>query len=204
MDQRLLANIHRAEKMHQLVSEQLSGAHSGGVRIVLAATFISVAMSHHKSILVLLQDDGLVGSAFALFRPLVEAIYRGLFTAFLANDSQVEMIRIGEGSYPRFSELAKSLDGMLNADGFFSAYSGKTWSTLCGYTHTGLEQLCQRIDSNATIRANYDLTNVNQMVNSSTAVLVVGALSLLELEGKQQAWRVVSERYMTLFRVETS
>jgi hypothetical protein len=93
---------------------------------------------------------------------------------------------------------------MLNADGFFSAYSGKTWSTLCGYTHTGLEQLCQRIDSNATIRANYDLTNVNQMVNSSTAVLVVGALSLLELEGKQQAWRVVSERYMTLFRVETS
>jgi uncharacterized protein DUF6988 len=204
MDQGLRANIHHAEEMHQLVSEQLSGTHSGGVRIVLAATFISMAMSHHKSILVLLQVDGLVGSAFALFRPLVEAIYRGLFTAFLANDSQVEKIRIGEESYPRFSDLAKSLDGLPNTDGFFSAYSGKTWSTLCGYTHTGLEQLCQRIDSNGIIKANYDLANINQMVNSSTAVLVVGALSLLELEGKQQAWSAISQRYMSLFGVPTS
>ena len=201
MDQAVLSSIRRAEDMHQHISDQLVGVYKGGDRIVIAATFISMAMSHHESILLLLHNDRLTGSAFALFRPLVEAIYRGLFTGFLATEAQVQEIKVGREPYPHFSKLAVSLDNLFKADGFFSQYSGQTWKTLCGYTHTGLEQLCRRIQPDGLIQANYEARAINEVINSSTAALVIATTSYLELVKNNEAWRAIAERYLITYSV---
>jgi hypothetical protein len=163
-----------------------------------------MAMSHHESILVLLRDDRLTGSAFALFRPLVEAIFRGLFTGFLATEAQVQEIKVGREPYPPFNEVAASLDKLFKAGGFFSQYGGQTWKTLCGYTHTGLEQLCRRVKPGGLIQANYEPTAINEVVNSSTAALVIATTSYLELVKNDKAYKSIAEQYLTVYGVSTT
>ncbi len=200
MEESVLANIRRAGELHQCILDQLVGEYKGGDRIVLAACFISMAMSHHESLLLLSRNERLIGSAFALFRPLVEAVFRGLYTGFLATDAQVQEIKVGHEPYPRFNDLAESLDKVLSAGGFFTKYSGQTWRTLCSYTHTGLEQLCGRIQSDGLIGANYEVTVINEVINSSTAAVVIATTSYLELVNNKEAWKAIAEQYMTLYK----
>jgi hypothetical protein len=63
-------NKHRAEEMHQYIADRLAGTYQNNSRIALFAAFISTMMTHHESILTLLSHEGLIGSAFTLFRPL--------------------------------------------------------------------------------------------------------------------------------------
>jgi hypothetical protein len=124
-------NKHRAQEMHQYIADRLAGTYQNNSRNALFAAFISTMMTHHESILTLLNHERSIGSAFALFRPLVEAGFRGMFTGFSASDEQVQEIARGGQPYPPFKDLVKTLDELFKADGVFSQFGGETWKTLC-------------------------------------------------------------------------
>ncbi|MBB5329445.1 hypothetical protein [Tunturiibacter gelidoferens] len=90
-----LKNMMRAEEMHQCIADELGGVHGADDRLFLFTAFVSVVMSHHEAILTLLKNERLARSALALFRPLLEAAYRGLFAGFLASSRELEVINDG-------------------------------------------------------------------------------------------------------------
>src|ERR1019366_4970163 len=110
MDALVCMEMRRAKEMLQFVADRLAGKYPDDGRRSLFAAFLSIAQSHHEAILVLAGQQRLLGSAFALFRPLVEAAYRGLFVAFLATNEQVEAIKVGGEPYGHFNKLAAALD----------------------------------------------------------------------------------------------
>jgi hypothetical protein len=176
-----LSNMKRAEEMHQCIADELEGIHGADDRLFLFAAFVSVVMSHHEAILTLLRYDRLTGSALALFRPLLEASYRGLFTGFLADLQQLEVIKEGGNPYGTWKELAASLDDEFLYDGVFTQYSGTTWKTLCGYTHTGVEQLSKRIQPDGKVQSSYEEDEINDLINSSTSAVVMTIIPFLEI-----------------------
>src|SRR5260370_352436 len=96
--------------MHQLIVDQMAGTYQSDDRSALFASFMSIAISHHEAIMILVRHDRVIGSAFALLRPLVETAYRGLFVNFQATPEEVEKITKGGEPYPKFNDLAASLD----------------------------------------------------------------------------------------------
>ena len=70
--------------MHQFIADQLAGKYADDDRRALFAAFVSLAQSHHEAILVMAGQERLIASAFALFRPMVEVAYRGLFVGLMA------------------------------------------------------------------------------------------------------------------------
>jgi hypothetical protein len=91
--------LRRAQDMHDFIAEKLAGKYPSNDRASIFARFVSLAQSHHEAIIVLCQHERLIGSAYALMRPLVEAVNRGLFTAFLATPEQIETIMRGGSPY---------------------------------------------------------------------------------------------------------
>ena len=122
MDALTEREMHRAKEMHDFLASRLAGKYPHDDRRGLLAIFMSVAQSHHEAILLLAGQERLVSSAFALFRPMVEAAYRGLFVAFLAKDEQIETIKAGGEPYGRFNKLANDLDDKFQTDGMYSQY----------------------------------------------------------------------------------
>src|ERR1700730_31269 len=156
MDALTEREMHRAKEMHDFLASRLAGKYPHDDRRGLLAIFMSVAQSHHEAILLLAGQERLVSSAFALFRPMVEAAYRGLFVAFLAKDEQIETIKAGGEPYGRFNKLANDLDDKFQTDGMYSQYAGDAWKILNGYTHGGLEQLARRINQEGRLGDNFD------------------------------------------------
>jgi hypothetical protein len=141
-----------------------------------------------------------MGSAFALFRPMVEAGYRGLFAAFIATPPQVEQIKNGKEPYPRFNDLAKLLDDTFKTDGLFIQFAHDAWSALNGYAHGGLEQLTKRIDSDGNIGAHFEAEEILHLLRSSTSLLIRISIPFLQAMQPEAASRV-SAKYLELYPI---
>ena len=114
--------------MNQFIMDRFTGTYKENTsRKALFAAFVSTMMTHHEAIFTLVNTERLTGSAFALFRPMVEAGFRGMFTGFSASDEQVQEIAEGGKPYPPFNDLVKNLDTLFNADGIFTYFGGETW-----------------------------------------------------------------------------
>src|ERR1017187_4742778 len=201
MDPRVEAEMRRAGTMHQFIADQLAGKYPDDDRRTLFAAFVSLAQSHHEAILVLTGQERLIGSAFALFRPMVEVAYRGLFVAFLAEPAQVEKIKRGGEPYGYFNDLAASLDNVFNTGGLFIQYAGEAWKMLNGLTHGGLEQLTRRIGEDGVLGAHFDPADIANLLSSSTSLLTRTVIPFLQVMQRDEAAHSVSVKYVELYPV---
>ena len=199
MNPEIVPRLRKAEEMHVCVTNSLTQKHTATERSELFARFLSIMISHHESILTLLRIQPLAGSALALFRPLVETGFRGHFAAFLATDEQIQRIKSGTLKYPFFNDMATSLDETFGTSGLFSKYKGDTWKALCGFAHSGLEQLGRRVKPDGTLGAEYETELIIQLINSSTSVLVLTSIPYLQLATLEEAAKNVSDRYISLY-----
>src|SRR4051794_4668520 len=130
MDPQTKLEMKRAQEMHQFIADKAAGKYPNPDRLTLFASFFSLAQSHHESILLLCHEERLVGSAYALFRPLVEATNRGMFAAFLATEEQVEDIKRGGTPYGNVDTLTKRFDDLFDIQGLFTGYAGAAWGVM--------------------------------------------------------------------------
>jgi hypothetical protein len=196
-----MASRTLAEISHQFVADQLAGKYPSDDRRALFASFLSLAQSHHEAILVLCSHERLIGSAYALLRPLVEVVNRGLFAGFLATPEQIEKIKRGGEPYGEFNKLAAKLDDAFNTEGLFKGHAGEAWKTLNGLTHGGLEQLNRRVGENGEIGCHFGQEDVQHLLASSTSVLVRIAIEFLGAMDRQDACHAVSAKYVDLYSV---
>jgi hypothetical protein len=187
--------------MHQFVADQLAGKYPSDDRRAIFASFLSLAQSHHEAIMVLCCHDQLIGSAYALLRPLVEVTNRGLFAGFLATPEEIEKIKRGGNPYGEFNQLTTKLDDVFNTEGLFAGHAGEAWKILCGLTHGGLEQLNRRMGDNGEIGCYFEQEDVRRLLASSTSVLVRTAIQFLGSMDRLDACHAVNAKYVALYSV---
>src|SRR5512142_3056772 len=110
--------IHRVEgAIHR--AKRILGRHEypDDLRTVLVIGFIDQMVEHHEAIVLLLRSEK-IGSAFALARSVVEAMYRGLWLNFCATDTQCERFERAD-EIPGITQLANEIDEEYRAGDFF-------------------------------------------------------------------------------------
>ena len=133
-------------------------------------------MAHHRSI-VLLLEKGIYSSAFALLRPLIDAVYRGLWISQVA--SEEEVIKVFNTEYKfnqKTYELINEIDKYNNTDIFHKRYK-QISPFLHGMTHGGIEQLTRQFSRNEDfIEPSFsegDLVNIIKHSNSHMAIVLI-------------------------------
>jgi len=203
MDPQTKIELGRAQEMHEFIADKIAGKYPSDDRAVLFASFLSLAQSHHEAILVLCQNDQLMGSAYALYRPLVEVVNRGLFVAFLATPEQIRQIKRGRTPYGEFNQLVKRLDKFFSTKSLFSGHAGEAWKKMCGFTHGGVEQLIWRVGANGEIGCHFQQSDIQRLLASSTGELFKIAFQFAGgLIGKDAA-EVISAKYISIYSDKT-
>jgi len=200
MTEKIASEMERARKMHRFCADQLAGEYPDDSRRLLFSAFMSLAMSHHEAILFLSEHKRFASSAFALFRSLIEATYRGLFVAYLATPEQVTKIKDGGKPYPEFNTLTAKLDELFKTD-MFSQYGGEAWKTLNGLTHGGVEQLSNRVSADAGFGSHFDDADVASMLASSTSALVRMVIQFLNGMERLDSSHAVSIKFIEFYPV---
>jgi hypothetical protein len=205
IDKEILEQIAVAETMHNFVLESVPQRFLTDTdqKTIVVALF-SLVVEHHGAILTLLKLGRFDGSAFALLRPLIDAVYRAFWVHYCAKPEHLAAIRKGDSPYPRLPNMADEVDKhMTYTGGLFSALKPHI-KTLHGYTHGGLEQLGRRFDTSGNVQPNYAAGEKLEVINSSTAYLVMLAVSWCQIvDGgppeKEKQSELIMNRYNELF-----
>jgi hypothetical protein len=146
---------------------------SVGPRTQPLLAYVGLGLEHVDSIIILMKH-GNVGSALALYRPVIEILWRGSWTAACATDEQVQAMRKDDFRFPDSVTLVKDLDKALGTEEFFHGLHKQTWKALNSYTHAGMLQLASRY-SKGELTPEYREDEKISAINSSliaTALLV--------------------------------
>lgn len=151
----------------------------------ILAGYLSLAMQHHNSIIVLVEND-ILSSAAALARPLLEACYRGHWFALVADDSIIDQFNEGVDifrSKPTYL-LAKEIDEYLETHneeidkGVFHAIYQNNSPILHGMTHGGMEQIGRQFSEDGTkIKPTFSDAELIELIQSSDTHLAMTLLS---------------------------
>lgn len=207
LDKDVLDQIAAAETMHNFVLQAVPQAFKTDTdeKTIIVALF-SLVVEHHGAILTLLKTGRFDGSAFALVRPLIDAVYRAFWVHFCATPEHLTAIRKGESPYPGLPNMADEVEKHMNyTGGLFTALKPHV-KALHGYTHGGLEQLGRRFDAAGNVQPNYVTGEKLEVINSTMAYLVMLAVAWCQIvdggppdQEKQSA--TIMERYREMFAV---
>ncbi len=142
-----------------------------GDRDKLLLAYWSLILEYDKGILALMRHK-YHGAAFALLRPLVEALVRA-HVALMGSAADVERIKNDTYSV-NFKTIGGEIDTAFNLEGFFDRFlNDSTRGALHSFTHSGLSQVGRRFTGN-NIQANYQDGEILEVINlSSMAVFMV-------------------------------
>jgi hypothetical protein len=199
MDPLLAEQVNKAARMHEFIADTLAGAYPDNLRSRLFGAFMSICLSHHEAILILVQNDDLGASALALVRPLIESAYRGVYVGLVATDAEVQQVADDKIRYPKFNDLAASLDRHMATGGLYQMYGGQTWGLLNDLTHTGVIQLASRLGTDGRMGSHHDLDTLCRLCDSATSAFIRIAMPfLIHTKGSDAAARV-SAAYTALY-----
>lgn len=188
----------KAEQIHNLIYERLSGEYPRNLRSVLLIGYSQAILQYHGAIL-LLQSHRIYGSAArALHRPLAEAVARALWIYIQVRDQELEQVEKKKYRFPSFRCMMKYLDRRFATESLFETLSAD-WKGMCGLTHTGMEQITQQFDDEGHARPVYDPAQVINSIQSATAVLVLYAVPMAHYFEKADVAVEISTAYSNLF-----
>jgi len=165
-----------------------AGTYPPGRRVQLQVAYCHLALEHHFAISSLVESK-MLSSAFALARPLFEALVKGLWLFYCATDEQLERYASGK-ELDQIGPLLDDLNGrpiepiVLHS---LSLVKTKYWKTLSSLTHIGHTQLRNWINPTG-VAPGYPSAAVHELANfASFMALTVGRELALRADNDEGA-----------------
>lgn len=163
-------------------------------RTAIPGAMFHLGIQYQHSIFVLCRD-GLYAGAFALLRPLVEAMFRGAWLRFAATDQQISDFADGK-PFPGRSEIDRDLAKAKPRYTQFRAHLDETYGELLhDFTHGGHQQMWSRI-KDGSICEGHEVENVENLLH---VVAVLGYICSVEIATSCES-RPHADRLQGLFR----
>jgi hypothetical protein len=133
--------------------------------------FISILIEHQEAFLLLVMRE-MVGSAFALGRPIVEGMYRGLWLNVCATDEELKRFNERDEIRLTLAEIAEAIDPAHNAGDLFRDLKKRSWKALNSYTHTGMLQIGRRFTKHEVVNS-YSEGEIYEMTTTLTTCVLI-------------------------------
>jgi hypothetical protein len=171
-------------------------------RVRAAGSCLAIAKDHHHAIVVLLEER-LYASSFALLRIEFEAYIRGQWLALCANDNEIQNFLNGYEKPKDRPEIKCIIKKLESTPAFteqqLSCLKERAWTSLCSYTHTdGLH--VQLWNTAEAIEPNYsdeELVEVLRFADIIATLSVLGTVNLMKDEKlAQELGQSALDRFM--------
>lgn len=137
------------------------------------------------------------GSAFTLLRSVVETFYRGMWLMFCGSDDDIAEIRAGKFEFKMgFKAMMGAVDGKLGGSGVFIGPA--EWKSMCGFAHSGAEQLTRRFRPDGQLMPNYPEEEVLGLLLVATTMMAVMVTSICQIEGRDSDGEQIRATYTEL------
>jgi hypothetical protein len=180
--------------MHSLVVED-------GLRERLAIAALTVALYHHRA-LILLLENGSYQSFMALLRPQTDAWVNGAWLHLCASDDELKSFAAGK-SHVQPKEIFDRLEAAMGNQVIANIKKGR-WKEMCDFTHTGILQLQRNLTAD-TVEANYPQEELVGALEQANACAVIATTFAAGVAGNTElADKLLSKALQMTARTETA
>lgn len=152
-------------------------------RLRVAVALLHLSLEHQTGIHSLVKL-GVIGSAFALFRPQLEAYIRGVWYHRCATDAQVSLFIQGKEP-PKINVLIEQLEKLEAFDEKrLSDAKRQVWAKLCDFTHGGTIQVKARCTVDE-VTPNYKVEHVANLLTASASLSLLAGVALAAAVGTE-------------------
>lgn len=136
-------------------------------RNILLMGYWALIFDYHKGILSLI-SNGSCGSAFALVRPVVEALVRSHVAVKGSTD---DVQRLQQDEYRvNFTTVGSWIDAEFGLGDFFTNFLTRTRDALHSYTHAGVSQLARRFNGH-DLKPHYVDDEIIEVIRGCTSAV---------------------------------
>ena len=140
---------------------------------------VDIVPEHFGAIILLVEHRQFFGSAFALLRPLIETYLRAVWIQSIASEEDLAKISEGKKDLPKFSDCRAAVEKYFAETGVSELYKMETGfvRSLHGFTHSGLEQIVNRISPSLEITPyNYPESSIIALLDLAGRFTVMAAM----------------------------
>jgi hypothetical protein len=151
----------------------------------------SLTFDFHRGVLCLLSNK-FYGSAFALVRPIVEAVVRS-HVVIMGSEEDVRNLR--EDEYrTNLTTVGKDIDTAFGTNNLFENFLKQARVALHSYTHAGVHQLGRRFSGDDLV-ANYSEEEIIEVIRVSTSAAFMVNNLVTKHFGFEEEWRRNNQLY---------
>ena len=166
-------------------------------RLRVAVALLHLSLEHQTGIHSLV-NLGVIGSAFALFRPQLEAYVRGIWYHRCATDAQVSSF-IGGEQPPKISPLIEEIEKLEALDEkHLSEAKRQLWRNLNDFTHGGTIQVKARCTADE-ITPNYRVEDIANLLTASASLSLRAGVALAAAVGTESLVRQLYSTYLGVY-----
>jgi hypothetical protein len=145
-------------------------------RLRVATSLLHLSLEHQTGIHSLI-NLGVIGSAFALIRPQLEAYIRGIWYHRCASDDQISAF-IGGAQPPKIDILIQAIENLEAFDERrLSDIKKRIWTNLNDFTHGGTTQVKARCTTDE-IKQNYKVEHIANLLTASASLSLLAGVAL--------------------------
>lgn len=169
------------------IAESLHGLKlRGDPRSRVSLACFAIAQQHHSAMLILLANSPpLAATAFALLRPLMEAMLRGEWVSHCATDDQVKSFAMGGKKQVDMSSVISELGKKLNDPNAHSVLYKQTWAVVSAYTHTYENQVQHWLAVN-DVAPSYTAEEISWLLTHASPCMKLCAASIRSLSAEAE------------------
>lgn len=145
----------------------------------------SLIFDFHRGVLCLLSHK-FFGSAFALVRPIVEAVVRA-HVVIMGSEEDLRKLRDDEYR-TNLGTVGKEIDSAFGTGEFFENFLKRARNALHSYTHAGVLQLGRRF-SGTDLTPNYSEEEIIEVIRTTTSAAFLATNLVTKHFGFEEEWR---------------
>lgn len=155
-------------------------------RTRISGALFDILHEHHQAVLLLI-SRGLIGSAGALIRSILEAYVRGVWFMKCASDEDVR--RFSEKDEFKKGTFHDRVQEIANVDS--EAHAGlmdvkrSAWTALNSYAHGGFRPVVRRL-TESEVKSNYSEEEVREIEKVANSFAILGVFQIAELAGNKE------------------
>ena len=193
MTERVAEEVKQANEFGNRIENLVvaKGQAPTGDRNTLLLAYWSLEFELHRAILSLLTDE-LHAAAFALVRPIVEAVVRA-HVAIMCSEEVLQQLHKDQYR-TNLATVGREIDTFFGTDDLFEKFLGQARKGLHSYTHVGLLQLGRRFKGTDLI-ANYREEEIIEVIRVSTSAVFMVNNLVTKHFGFEEEWEKNNEMF---------
>ncbi|MBU4345536.1 MAG: hypothetical protein KKB05_01925 [Proteobacteria bacterium] len=160
------------------IDRELSGLnYVSNDRNNISAALFDVAIEHSKAIIILFENS-LYASSYALVRPLFESFIRAAWIQYCACDDQIAILKDKDNFPLRLGEMLESVEKVKNWPGTLSNIKKAALKNMHSYTHGGTQLVARRFNNGDLIHA-IDRDEIDEVIKFVALLAVLSFNSIV-------------------------